>query len=235
MPLRLLMSPSRRRIRIRSATNCNQSHRAGVIGFEHICGETGPVAADLIELAGFRCAMTRIIREYCDQFSFDIMSCQHGNSLVRRPIRNFAEPRPFAIREGSSIHRKARFAETVREMSRPLAGNGFFDDVDKLVRQFFFILSQVSRMVIGNLRKDIRRETSQPRRRVRMRGRNRKVLPRDIVLLSDAFVDRFGHFKRNAAIVDGDQNSVAISLRRDEPCSVRLIRRYRVISCRIAR
>ena len=170
MPLRLLMSSSRRRIRIRSATDRNQRHRAGVIGFEHICGEAGPVAADLIEIAGFCCAMTRIIRQHRDKLSIDIMSCQDGNSLVRWPIRNFAEPRPFAIREGSSIHRKARFAETVREMSWRLAGDGLFDDVDKLVRQFFFILSQMSRMVIGNLRKDIRRETSQPRRGVRVRG-----------------------------------------------------------------
>jgi len=81
----------------------------------------------------------------------------------------------------------------------------------------------MSRMVLGNLRKDIGRESSQPRRGVRMRGRNRKVLPRDAVRRGDTFVDGFAHFERDSAVVDGDQNSVAISLRRDEPCRMHIV------------
>ena len=164
MHRRLLMSPSRRRIRIRSAADRDQCHSTRMIGFQHVRRKARPVAADLIELTRFRRAMTRIIRQHRDQFSVNIMSRQHGDSLVRRSIRHFPEPRPFAVYEGSSIHRKACFTETVRQMPGPLTDDSFLDDVHQFVGQLFFVLSQMSRMVLRNLLKNIRREPPQPRR-----------------------------------------------------------------------
>ena len=102
----LFMSPPWRRIGIRPAANGDQRHRTGMIGFQHIRCEAGPVAADLIELAGFRGAMAGIIGEHGDEFSVGVVSRQHGNSFVGRAIGNFAESGPLAIRDHSSIHCK---------------------------------------------------------------------------------------------------------------------------------
>ena len=111
MHLRLFVSPPRRRIRIGAATDGNQRHRTGMIGFEHVRCEASPVAADLIELTGFGGAVTRIICEHGDQFSLSVMSRQHGDSCVRRAIGNFAKVGPFAVCDQSSVHRKTGFAE----------------------------------------------------------------------------------------------------------------------------
>ena len=83
-----------------------------MIGFEHVRCESSPVAADLIELTGFRRAVTCIICEHSDQFAVGVMSCQHRDSFVGRAIRHFAESGPFAVGEQSPVHRKTGFAET---------------------------------------------------------------------------------------------------------------------------
>ena len=172
-----------------------------MIGFEHIRSEAGPVAADLIELTGFRGAVTCVIRQHGDEFSLGVMSCQHGDSLVGRAVGNFAEVGPLAVGDQSSVHRKTGFAEARRQVPRSPRCDGLIDDFDELLDQLRFVLSEVRGMIIRNRVKDIRRETPQPWCGVGMCAGNRKSFAWDLVLGGDAFEDGFGDFDWDSAVV----------------------------------
>ena len=104
-------------------------------------------------------------------------------------------------------------------MPRSPCCDGLIDDFNELRDQLRFILSQVRGMVIRHRVKDIRCETPQPWRGMGMCGGNRKALASEPMLFFELCKHSLSDFPRDATVIDSQQNNVASSPRRDEPCS----------------
>ena len=91
-------------------------------------------------------------------------------------------------------------------MPRSPRRDRLIDDFDELFDQLRFILSQVRGMIIGNRVKDIRRESSQPGRGMRVSRRNRKPLAREPMLFFELCKHSLGDFDWHAAVIDGDED-----------------------------
>ena len=105
-------------IGVGTAADDRHRHRAGRLTLDLIAGVSGPLGADLVELAPQGRAMAGVTEQDSADLAGRVARDQHRQARVDRPVRIDAETDPLAILEHPTVGREARPALTPGQARR---------------------------------------------------------------------------------------------------------------------
>ena len=100
------------------AADDGDRHGAGRLPLDLVAGVSGPLGADLVELAPQRRAMAGVTEQHGADLARRVDRRQHGQARVDRPVRIDAEPDPLPLLEHPAVGREAGPALAPRQARR---------------------------------------------------------------------------------------------------------------------
>ena len=190
-----IRASTRRRIGICAATNRHQRHRAGRFAFDRFLRVARPIAADVVDLAAQRRAMTGIIRHEREQPAVGALSLQHGQRMIHR-----ATLRP-------SVRRKSNGARRPAQLSRPTV-------LQRVQRNSLQVFDERNRVAVdGSLlfrrqiaHENVRRPLCRRRPAVRVRARDDNAVGANLRRLRQPAPHLAPRLLGDAAVIERDQD-----------------------------